>query len=107
MKDTKKVLVEDPRYKQCYKEALIGVAVGIGNLLWWYFFGYGMGSKDPSEYTYVLGFPTWFFMSCIAGPIVVTVVVAILLKTVFKHMSLEALSEEELKEYENAEKGGK
>ena len=59
--------VEDPRYKQCNKEALLGLGLGLLNLVWWFAWGYGLGLKPPEEYTYVLGFPLWFFISCIAG----------------------------------------
>ena len=46
---------EDPRYKQCNKEAIMGLVLGIVNLIWWFGFGYGLGSKPLSEYIYV-----WF-----------------------------------------------
>ncbi|WP_278309454.1 YhdT family protein, partial [Paraclostridium sordellii] len=44
---------EDPRYKQCNKEAIMGLVLGIVNLIWWFGFGYGLGSKPVSEYTYM------------------------------------------------------
>ena len=50
MKDDKN-FEEDPRYKQCNREAIIGLSLGIINLIWWFGFGYGLGSKPVSEYT--------------------------------------------------------
>ena len=38
--------MEDPRYKQCNKEALYGVILGLLNLVWWYAFGYGLGDRQ-------------------------------------------------------------
>lgn len=99
MNDRKKELVEDPRFKQCNKEALMGLALGILNLIWWFSWGYGLGSKPISEYTYILGFPTWFFMSCIVGSVLFSILTIIMVDKLFKNMSLEALSEDEIEEY--------
>ena len=55
---------EDPRYKQCNKEALMGLALGIVNLVWWFGFGYGLGSKPVKEYTYIFGFLFFIFFKC-------------------------------------------
>ena len=98
MKDDKN-FEEDPRYKQCNREAIIGLSLGIINLIWWFGFGYGLGSKPVSEYTYILGFPSWFFMSCIVGGILFSILTIIMINKLFKHMSLDALTEEEVKHY--------
>ena len=98
MKDDKK-FEEDPRYRQCTREAIIGLSLGIINLIWWFGFGYGLGSKPVSEYTYILGFPAWFFMSCIVGGILFSILTIIMINKLFKHMSLDALTEEEVKQY--------
>lgn len=92
-------VVEDPRFKQCNREALMGLALGIVNLAWWFGWGYGLGSKPVSEYTYILGFPTWFFMSCIAGSVIFSILTVVMIDKFFKHMSLEALTEEEIEQY--------
>jgi len=67
---------EDPRYRQCAREALIGLGLGVANLIWWFAWGYGLGSKPPEEYSYILGFPAWFFMSCVAGALLFTFLAA-------------------------------
>ncbi|UMZ73627.1 YhdT family protein [Natranaerofaba carboxydovora] len=86
---------EDPRYKQCNKEALICVSLGLANLIWWFSWGYGLGSKDPSEYTFVMGFPLWFFMSCIVGALLFTVLTVVLVNKYFVDFSLEETVPEE------------
>lgn len=93
---------EDPRYKQCNKEAIYGVVLGILNLIWWYVFGYGLGSKPVEEYSYILGFPTWFFMSCIVGAIVFIVLTFVMVDKLFKDISLDRFTKEEADEYERS-----
>ncbi|MGL5694073.1 MAG: YhdT family protein [Peptostreptococcaceae bacterium] len=97
MKDEK--IIEDPRFKQCNKEALMGLFLGLLNLIWWFGWGYGLGSKQISEYTYILGFPSWLFMSCIVGGILFSFLTVIMINKFFKNMSLEALSEDEIEKY--------
>lgn len=99
MKENKDNFEEDPRYKQCNKEAIMGLLLGIVNLIWWFGFGYGLGSKPVSEYSYILGFPTWFFMSCIVGGILFSTLTVLMVNKLFKHMSLNALTEEEIQKY--------
>lgn len=98
-KNKKNIFIEDPRYKQCNKEAWMGLGLGILNLIWWFSWGYGLGSKPVLEYTYMMGFPTWFFMSCIVGSILFSILTVVMINKYFKNMSLEALSEEEIEEY--------
>lgn len=95
----KDILIEDPRFKQCNREAIMGFCIGIVNLIWWFAWGYGLGSQPISEYTYVLGFPMWFFMSCIVGSILFSIITVIMINKFFKNMSLEALSEDEVEQY--------
>ncbi len=98
MKETverKKEFIEDPRYKQCNREALMGAGLGIANLIWWFGWGYGLGSGSPSEYTYIMGFPAWFFMSSIVGAILFTVLAVIMVSKYFKEVPLETINKKE------------
>ncbi|QJB57096.1 YhdT family protein [Pseudodesulfovibrio sp. zrk46] len=80
----------DRRFRQANREALIAlVAYGV-YFVWWYVFGYGMGDTDPDTYSYVFGFPAWFFYSCIAGYPVITVLLWVLVRKFFKEMPLDA-----------------
>lgn len=80
----------DPRFKIAHKEAFIGVALAIFNFIWWYGFAYGLGSRPPEEYTYILGLPDWFFYSCVVGFILMSVIVIIITKYVLKEVPLDA-----------------
>lgn len=99
LKKTEEGFYEDPRYKQCNKEALYGVGLGILNLLWWLIFGYGLGSKPVDEYTYILGFPAWFFMSCILGSIIFIVLTFIMVNKKLEDMPLDRFTKEEAEQY--------
>ena len=81
--------MQDKRFKIAHKEALIGVVLVVVNFAIWYGFAYGLGSKDPSEYTYVFGFPAWFFYSCIAGTIFMIVCIYIAMKLFFTDIPLD------------------
>ena len=94
MKDEKEYtedFVEDPRYRQCNREALMGLGLGILNLIWWFAWGYGLGSKPPEEYSYVFGLPMWFFMSCIVGAVLFSVVAIIMVMKYFEDTPLGQL----------------
>ncbi|MEC5425419.1 YhdT family protein [Virgibacillus sp. C22-A2] len=82
-------------FKVANREALIGVGLVIFNFIWWYAFAYGLGSKDPAEYTYVFGFPAWFFYSCILGFIVMAVLVTIIVKKFFVAIPFDEGNESE------------
>ncbi|MEK3978720.1 YhdT family protein [Psychrobacillus sp. FSL K6-2836] len=84
----------DPRFKIAHREALIGVVLAIVHFIWWFGFAYGLGSKPVEEYSYILGFPDWFFYSCIVGFILVAITVIFLVKFVLKDVSLEEEGDE-------------
>ena len=71
------------------REALIGVGVAIFNFILWFGFAYGLGSKDPSEYTYVFGLPAWFFYSCVLGFVVMVALIIIVIKKFFVEVPLD------------------
>lgn len=87
MKKTVKPL--DKHFKIAHKEALIGVILVIINFIWWYGFGYGLGSEKVENYTYIFGLPAWFFYSCILGFIVMIILVILTVKFLFIDVSFE------------------
>lgn len=86
---------EDNRFKIANREALIGVKLVLFNFIWWFGFAYGMGSKDPSQYTYVFGLPAWFFYSCVVGLIVMVVLVIFFVKKYFVEVSFDDKGDDE------------
>lgn len=83
----------DRRFIQANKEAVIAVVLSLAYFIWWYATAYGFGDVPVSEYTYVLGFPAWFFYSCIAGFLIFAALAALMVRFLFKEVSL-AQSEE-------------
>lgn len=75
--------------KQINKEAKITVGLYVFFFIWWFVFAYGIGLKDVSEYSYILGFPAWFFYSCILGYVMISVLLAIVVKKCFKDIDFE------------------
>lgn len=84
----------DSRFKVANREALIGVGLVIFNFIWWFGFAYGLGSKDPTDYSYVLGFPAWFFYSCILGFVVMVILTIIVVKFFFTDIPLDEEDDE-------------
>lgn len=79
--------LRDARFKIANREALIGVALVIINFAIWFGFAYGLGSGDPTEYNMILGFPAWFFYSCIAGTIFMIILIWVAIKVFFKDVA--------------------
>lgn len=80
---------EDPRFKVSNREAMIGCIIAVINFIWWFGFAYGLGSKPVEEYTYIMGFPAWFFYSCIVGFILITIFVIFAVKKWFQDIPLD------------------
>ncbi len=81
---------EDPRLKIAFKEMLITFGLCIVYTLTTLALAWSIGmSKPPQEYSYILGFPAWFFLGIIVCPLVFFSVIVFLVTRVFKDMSLE------------------
>ena len=81
--------MENKRYKQADREALIALGVYAFFFLWWTLFAFGLGSGDPEHYTYILDMPAWFFYSCVLGYPVVTVLLWVVIRVAFSDMPLD------------------
>ncbi|WP_223592128.1 YhdT family protein [Neobacillus bataviensis] len=79
----------DKRFRIAHREAWIGVILVVINFIWWYGFGYGLGSAKVEQYSYIFGLPAWFFYSCILGSIVMIVLVILTVKFLFKDVPFE------------------
>jgi uncharacterized membrane protein YhdT len=91
--------VEDPRYKECEKEAWYGIILGIVSLVIWAVAGYGLGSGPVEEYSYIMGFPAWFFISCIANSIFAVAATIYIVKKKMRDMPLDPMTKEEAEAY--------
>ncbi|WP_138420679.1 YhdT family protein [Aquibacillus sediminis] len=80
---------KDPRFKIANREALIGVGLAVFNFVWWFAFAYGLGSKSPENYQYILGLPAWFFYSCVLGLVIMVIAVSLIVKKGFVDVPFE------------------
>lgn len=69
---------EDPRFVQARKESKRILYFVIFEFIWVYIFGYIGTKTDPNEYSYILGFPSWFFWA-FAGAGIIFPIIAIIL----------------------------
>lgn len=81
--------MNDQRFRIANREAFIGVGLVIINFAIWFGFAYGLGSTDPENYTYVLGFPAWFFYSTMAGTVFMIALIIFVLKRYFKDVPFD------------------
>lgn len=79
-------MTELQKHRQMNREALISLIIYLLFFLWWYFTGYGLSELLPD--IFVMGFPLWFFLSCIIGWILMSIAVFTLVKTVFRDFEL-------------------
>lgn len=81
---------EDPRLKIAFKEMLMTFGLCIVYTLTTLTVAWSIGmSTPPQEYSYILGFPAWFFLGIIVCPLAFFCVVIFLVTRVFKDMELE------------------
>lgn len=84
-----KMMTEREKNKQINKEALMSLGLYIFFFIWWYGFAYGLGLKDPKDYNYIMGMPSWFFFSCILGYIVISFATWFIVKKFFVEIPLD------------------
>ena len=69
--------------KAARTETAVTIGLYVLFFAWWYVTAYGFGD-DPSNYRYIMGFPEWFFYSCIVGYIGISALLALAVKLFFK-----------------------
>jgi uncharacterized membrane protein YhdT len=82
-------MTTEQKFAQANREAFISLVLYAAYFAWWYFFAYVFDSKDPDSYTYVLGFPAWFFYSCVLGYPAITFSLWIVIKLFFREIPLD------------------
>jgi uncharacterized membrane protein YhdT len=85
---------EDRRFRVSNREALMGIGLAILNFIWWYAFAYGLGGKPVKEYSYIFGFPAWFFYSCVVGFVLFSILVYVMVRFAFQDVPFEDGEEE-------------
>ncbi|OAT83868.1 sodium:pantothenate symporter [Bacillus sp. MKU004] len=85
---------EDKRFHIAHREAIIGVVLAVINFLWWYGFAFGLGGGPVSEYDWILGMPAWFFYSCIAGFLLMVILVIFVVRYMLTDIPFDDEEEE-------------
>ena len=81
----------DSRYSQAHREARWAIGLTFAYFLWWYLSAYGIATDTTSleATSLIFGLPLWFFLSCIVGPVVFTVLCGLMVRYIFKDMPLD------------------
>jgi uncharacterized membrane protein YhdT len=77
------------RNRQIKRESILSLSLYLGFFLWWFITGYGLSQGSPAQFTYVLGMPMWFFLSCVVGYVLFCAAAFLLVKRAFKELSLD------------------
>lgn len=83
-------MTDKEKNKQLNKEALMTMGLYLVFFIWWYGFGYGLSRGNPENYSYILGMPSWFFVSCVLGWLFVSIGVFIMVKKFFVEIDLDS-----------------
>lgn len=83
--------------KQLNKEAKWTLAIVIS----YYIFIFGTAYLFRDSDARVLGFPLWIFCSCIIGWVGMSVVGAVVVKTVFREIDIDAYSDPDMDDVES------
>lgn len=87
-------LEEDPRYRQCNREALISTAVFVVSFVIIGGVSLLLGYDKPAEaMRLIAGFPAWFFYGVVVGGIFIALLPIPVVMLFFKEMSIEAVDE--------------
>lgn len=88
---------EDPRYRVTNREALLAVVYWIAFTLIIAAIAWLLGGgKSAGELNFLLGFPQWFFWSCLVAAIVLSFVPPIIVRLFYTEVPLEASAKEEI-----------
>lgn len=78
------------RYQQAHKEAKWAIALALAYFAWWYGSAYGLAPEAIEQTpTLYFGLPLWFLMACVIGPLLFTLLCALMVKYLYKEMPLD------------------
>lgn len=69
---------EDERFVQARKEALRIVLLALVEVIWVFMFAYLGTQTPPEQYSYIMGFPVWYFWGFL-GCAIITPIVGIII----------------------------
>jgi len=78
--------------KQANREAVFAVLLALSYFAWWYITAYGFAPpiNDTAMPTLYFGLPLWFLLSCVVGPIVFTILCALMVKFFYHNVPLNS-----------------
>ncbi|UYI48385.1 YhdT family protein [Vibrio natriegens] len=81
---------------QANREACWAILLALGYFAWWYCGAYVFSApKDELQLPQLYwGMPLWFVLSCVLGPILFTVICALMVKYLYKDISLDKYDDE-------------
>lgn len=95
----------DHFFRQSNREAKITLVIYGVFFVWWYVCAYVLGSGDPAQYSFICGFPVWFFLSCIVGYLCFSLLLWLVLRKLFRPLDLEEKQEESASASDTTEEG--
>lgn len=77
--------------RQTHREALAAILLAVGYFIWWYTTAYGFAASldDTDLPSLYLGMPLWFLLSCVIGPLLFTLLCALMVKFIYRDIPLE------------------
>jgi uncharacterized membrane protein YhdT len=84
----------DRRFSLCTRDMLISFAIQIAYMLIIIGCAYGLGGRPLSEYQFIFGMPSWWFLLLVILVCFICIIAFTCLK-VFSHMSVEAYIDDE------------
>ena len=77
------------QYKQSNSEAWLTSCIYIFYSIWWWLFAYVICNGNVLTYSYILGFPCWFFVSCLIGFPLLCCILWFIIHYFFKEVPLD------------------
>ncbi|PJE78037.1 putative membrane protein YhdT [invertebrate metagenome] len=90
-------------YKQAHREARWALGLAFAYFIWWYVSAYGFSPSASAHQlpTLYFGFPLWFLLSCIMGPIVFIIFCSLMVCFIYKDIPLDTPLQKNNKSPEN------
>lgn len=81
---------KEGRFAIADREAFYSIILAALNFVWWYLMAYRLGDGSVEDYTYVMGFPSWFFYSCIVGFVLFAFFATAMVHFLFREVPLDS-----------------